>query len=82
MPKGKGRTPPEKPQKIDFSLGNMEASIIAKEWCLRLEGASGSPPTEHSIEVGKNTDGSSGLRITNAFFKPTASNYTGIPIYV
>ena len=59
----------------------MDTSIIAKEWCLRLEGASGSSPTEQFIEVGKDTDGSNGLRLTNAFFRPTVSTSRGISTY-
>ena len=40
------------------------------EWSLTLKGASGSPPTERYINVGKDTYEGNGLRLINAFFRP------------
>ena len=51
-------------------ITNMTSSVYEKEWRLSLKGASGNPPTEHVIVVGKDTIGTNGLNITNGFFKP------------
>ena len=60
------------------SIGSMESSQNTTDWSLCLKGASGSSPTEYFVEVGKDTGGNNGLRLTNAFFRPTASTSKGI----
>ena len=51
------------------------------EWSLTLRGASGSPPTERYINVGKDTDEGNGLRLINAFFRPKVITSKGNVIH-
>ena len=59
----------------------MEINDEEKDWCLTLQGASGNPPTEKVIQVGKDTSSNNGLRLINAFFRPKVLAVKGnVPI--